>query len=363
MKSLPLALTICLFTLSTCKKDVVLVNDTGAVFYCQTAPIAPGLEIGEIYHSKNFAAFTDLAYYNDLWYATFRVGTSHANGVNGQIKILTSKDGVIWNVEKIFAISGFDLRDSKFVIDSLNNTLYLNFWGRKQMRWGQIIRQNYLVKYNGSSKSWGPVDEIKYDHSFGDFIFWRLTYFKGKMYSVAYHSPVLNNDNPYPDNNIYLFISNQTFTNYQIVGKIFLTGGPNETTVRFDEKDSMYLVVRTERTNSPIGISFPSDYKKVQWIKNPLSTVLASPNFLFYKDKMLITGRDSKEGTFKFFSYNIKSRVIEKKYTFPSGHETGYGGMSFNPSNENELWITYYSIVDTASSINLAKIDLLKFLN
>src|SRR6266545_1120396 len=82
-----------------CKKEVTLQNDTGAVFQYVTAQFAPGVEIGEIYSTKNFAAFTDLAYYDSSWYAVFRMGTAHNWGPNGQIKVLTSTDGHTWKVK------------------------------------------------------------------------------------------------------------------------------------------------------------------------------------------------------------------------------------------------------------------------
>lgn len=348
---------------TACKKDSALVRDVGTIFYYSTAQLDSAVEIGEIYHTQNFAAFTDLTFFNGSWYSVFRVGTAHTSGENGEIKILNSPDGLVWKVMDIISINKYDLRDPKLTIDSMNNNLYLSFFGIEPKKYGQILILNYLIQFNKASNSWGSIEEIQYDHvNNQQFVLWRLCYHKGNMYCAGYCVPLITDRIDKNNNNVCLFISDNSFSKYKSLGRLDLNGVASETTIRFNTNDSMYLLTRTETINSPLGISTPSSYKDRQWLKNPLFTVLASPNFLFYKNKLLITGRDSKERTFKFFAYNLETGTVEKTYTFPSGHETGYSGMSYNPLNKDEIWITYYSVENNASNIMLAKIDLLKFL-
>jgi hypothetical protein len=353
-----IALSLFLITfIQSCKKESALINDTGEIFNFTAVKIDPAIDIGDIYNSRNFAAFTDLSNYNGVWYATFRIGTAHAQGENGQIKVLTSIDGLEWKVMSNILINDFDLRDPKLTIDSLDNKLYLSFYGIN-VKHGRIESKDYITSLDNETNAWKPVQQIQYNSSNGDqYIFWRYTYHKGKMYCIAYHVPVGLDS----VKNLSLFVSDNNFLSYKLISNLNLTGTSSETTLRFTERDSMYIVARTETINSPVGTSLP-DYKNTTWINNPLSSILASPNFLFYENKLLITGRDSKEKTFKFFCYDPVLGTVQKVYTFPSGSETGYGGMSFNPHNSNELWITYYSIAGNTSSIKLAKIDLLKFL-
>jgi hypothetical protein len=350
-------LLACLFILSACKKESAIINDAGTIFNFASVKADSGINIGDIYESNNFAAFTDIAHFNGLWYTVFRVGTSHSGGEDGQIKILTSKDGLTWKVMGNIAVHSFDLRDPKLTIDSLNNNLYLSFFGRNVLKHG-VDRQNYITELDKTSNTWQPVKQIQYNKVNGNqFIFWRYTYHKGKMYCIAYCNP-LGVDSV---NNLYLFVSDNNFFSYKFLYRLNLAGTSSETTLRFTGNDSMYLIARTETINTPIGISIP-DYRNISWIKNPFFSVLASPDFLFYKNKMLITARDSRENTFKFFCYDINSNKVQKVYTFPSGYETGYGGMSFNPLNLDELWVSYYSVTNNSTSIKLAKINLLSFL-
>jgi hypothetical protein len=347
----------CLFVLYACKKESALINDDGVVYNLAIVKVDSGIDIGDIYKTKNFSAFTDIAYFNGLWYVVFRIGTSHSGGEDGQIKILTSADGEAWKVMDNIAVNSFDLRDPKLTIDSLNNNLYLSFFGRNVLKHGRVDAENYFTELDKSANNWQPLKQIQYNKINNDqFIFWRYTYHKGKMYCIAYSKSVADSAK-----SLALFVSDNNFFSYTFLGNLKLYGSPSETTLRFAENDSMYFIPRTETINSPIGVSLP-DYKNVNWINNPLYSVLASPDFLLYKNKLLITARDSKTQTFKFFCYNPTRKTVEKVYTFPSGYETGYGGMSFNPHNPDELWVTYYSATNDSTSIKLAKISLPKFL-
>ncbi|WP_217602695.1 hypothetical protein [Chitinophaga sp. GbtcB8] len=330
-----------------------IVNDIDSTFKYEPKQLTKGILLGEIYSTENFAAFTDIAYYNNNWYVVFRAGTAHADNQPGKIKILKSKDATTWKVEKIIATKNIDLRDPKLTIDTFHNDLYLNYFGRNIKDGG--VRVNYLVQYNKRT-AWNvqpasiDLDGVGQDR----FVLWRFTYSRNKMYCAGYRVPLSNSTT----NGIGLFESERTFKRFKSVGSVDLGGTPSEATIRFDAEHKMYFIIRTEDTNSPIGISTPPEYVKLKWIPDPLIMRLSSPNFLIYKNKLLITGRDGTTGIFKFLVFDLTTMKVQKIYTFPSGKETGYAGMSFNPDNADEMLISYYSIRDKESVIYLAKVDL-----
>lgn len=342
-----------------CSK-VVITNDEGSSFTYQPNEIAPGVQLGEIYDTYNFCAFTDIVFFQHAWYAIFRVGTEHIGGLNGQIKVLRSTDAITWKVDNIIKNDSLDLRDPKFVLDTLNNKLYINFFGINNTPTNPEYRvHNFLTAYS-SSDNQDYFNEITDDNINDErFAFWRYTYHKGKTYCAAFRIPILGG---YATDDVSLFDNNNDYRNYISLGKLDLGKSPNEATIRFDANDSMYFLIRREVANVALGKSGPSDYSKVKWIDDPLGIKLSSPNFLFYNGKMLICGRDQDKLTFRFFSYNLTTNKVEKDFTFPSGIETGYGGMSFNPFNKDELFISYYVITRKRSYIYLAKIDLKAFL-
>jgi hypothetical protein len=343
-----------------CTKEVIK-NDEGSVFTYQPTEITPGIQLGEVYSTNNFSAFTDIVHYENAWYIVFRVGTAHLGGLNGQIKILKSEYGINWTVEKIITNDSLDLRDPKFILDTVNDELYINFFGTKNLpvNLDKYSVKNFIVTYN-STNGYSDPQEITDDKTGTEnYAFWRYTYNKGKFYSAAYHIPILGG---YATNDICLFNNNNDYKSYIAKGTLKLGSSPNEATIRFDANDNMYFLIRREVAHVALGFSTPSDYTKVTWLEDPLKIPLSSPNFLFYNGKLLICGRDQEDLSFKFFSYNLSTNKIEKKFKFPSGYETGYGGMSFNPANKDELWISYYSITSKKSYIYLAKMDLKTFL-
>ncbi len=343
-----------------CRKDVIT-NDTGSDFVYQPKEIASGIELGEVYATNNFCAFTDIVYYDNAWYVIFRVGTQHIGGLNGEIKILKSIDQVTWTVQHIITNDSLDLRDPKFILDTLNNQLYIDFIGTTDLpgNTDKYRIHNLMVTFNSKDGYSNAFEATNDKNGIENYAFWRYTYHKGKIYSAAFHIPILGG---YTTDNICLFNNNNNYENYATTGKLKLGNSPNEATIRFDEKDNMYFLIRREVANVALGFSTPSDYSKVTWINDPLGIKLSSPNFIFYNGKLLICGRDQGALTFTFFSYNLATNKIEKQFTFPSGIETGYGGMSLNPANKDELFISYYVITHKQNYIYLAKMDLKTFL-
>jgi len=352
---------LCVVLFCSCKKDKdkaftdQIVNDIDSVFTYEPTKFAEGIKLGVIYKTTNFAAFTDIAYYHNSWYVVFRAGTSHAKGQAGKIKVLKSKDGVNWKVSHIIALPDVDLRDPKLTIDTLNDELYMSFFGLSNKQ-----RRNFLTEYNAGGSTWSSTETIDIE---GDpnsqHILWRLTYHKNRVYSAAYKPATSSSE---INNNIGLYESEPRFRRFKQIGRLDLAGDPNEATIRFDSANRMYFIIRTEASNSPIGISEPPFYHKVKWVPDAFIMRVSSPNFLFYKGKLLITGRDGKTGVFKLFSYDLKTMKVQKVYTLPSGKETGYAGMSFNPDNPDELFVSYYAILPNESVIYLAKVNMKIFL-
>ncbi|GGH80184.1 hypothetical protein HNQ91_004903 [Filimonas zeae] len=329
--------------------------DTTTYFYTPVS-IGKGVVAGSVYKTNEFAAFTDLTFFDKAWFIVYRVGSNHVGGTDGVIKILKSTDTKTWQVDKTIALNGLDLRDPKLEIDTYSNKLYLTFFSSEKT--GKKL--NYICEYKRAHQ-WTVPEQMSSETDKGlNFLLWRLTYYKNKMFSVGYRFPI-SNDSTYKGG-IELFESTKDFKQYKSLGNLEMAGVPTEATVRFDENSIMYCISRTEKKNSPMGIAYPP-YQKMRWIEEAFLTRISSPNFLLYKKHFLITGRDGRTGILKFISYDPKASKVEKVFSFPfAGKETGYAGMCFNPSNPNELLISYYSIEANGSSIFLARIDLSQFL-
>ncbi|QJB34108.1 hypothetical protein HF324_23440 [Chitinophaga oryzae] len=343
---------VILSILTGCKKEG-LKGEVGDVFKYTEFQIMPGVTLGSVYYTNKFNAFTDLAYFKGRWMVVFREGTQHEGGMPGRIKVLTSADAQNWKVEQTFALDSVDLRDPKLVIDSVNNTLSVTFFGIDLRPRSAIRIRNYYVEYSNPSTDIAEIVEEWPNKE--NYYLWRWTSESNENYCVGYRI------SRYEDTttNLILLAGNHRFGNRKIINHLNLRGQPTETTLRFGENKRMVMVVRSDEGAFHIGTA-EKPYTNFVWLPNNEFTRLASPNFLFYKSYLLITGRDLRDNKFRFFAYNQVSGKIEKEIEFPGGYEVGYGGMSFNPANKSEMWVSYYSIEHGGrkSNIYLAKINL-----
>jgi hypothetical protein len=132
--------------------------------------------------------------------------------------------------------------------------------------------------------------------------------------------------------------------------------GSSETAIRF-RNDSIYTLSRAKNLSL---ISKTSTDSLTSWENvTEIPIELGGPNFLFYKDKMILTGRDHKKGTMVLFSYNLNTRKTSSIITLPSQLETGYSGMHIEGET---LYLSYYSgITPGRYSINVSIVDLQVF--
>lgn len=339
-----------------CSKDKIgLTDDEGKTFQYSNTPLQPGITYGSIYFSSSFNAFTDLAYFNGKWIAVFREGTAHADNNPGRIKIVTSKDGNRWEVENVLSLDSVDLRDPKLMVDTLGKQMFITFFGRDFRPTTDRFFRNYVVGYTDSVKMENAKEILEDWPVAKDYVLWRWTVLNNQSYAMAYRLATYTDTTT----NLCLTIADAGFKKHVIHKKINLSGQPTETTLRFDKTKKMYLMVRIDGGSTRIGYSDPP-YNDFTWMLNGGIPRLASPNFIIRDSLLIITGRTNEDQKFRFYIYNKSTMNVIKQMEFPGGYEVGYGGMSMNPANKDELWISYYSIENGGlrTNIYLVKMNL-----
>jgi len=130
----------------------------------------------------------------------------------------------------------------------------------------------------------------------------------------------------------------------------FKLDGVSETTLRFGPDDEMIALIRP----GYIGHSKPP-YKK--WSFHKLKIKIGGPNFIRLPNGALwgssrLYGPKGKRTT-------VLARMTRTSYdpvlTLPSGGDTNYPGLVWNP-DDRLLWMSYYSSHEGKTSIYLAKI-------
>jgi len=329
----------------SCKRDEIQSPRISEVHEVQ-------FETTKIWDSASHNAFTDLIRYQEYFYATFREGTGHVpredNTGDGMIRIIRSKDGTDWESVALIREEYWDLRDPKLSITPDGRLMVLmggsDYFGLEMRR-----RVPHVSFSEDGKKFSGPIP-LKFDKRVSspwNWV-WRVTWHQNMGYGVTYQVV------PVGDSSLVYLLRTSDGINYEPVTQLKLDGLPNEATIRFDENDQMYIVIRRERKDQEGYIGYSkAPYK--DWTWNSLGMRLGGPDFLFVPDGTIMMGtriytdEEYYTGLFKVDS-DGNTREI---YRFPSGGDTSYPGMVW----ENDtLYVSYYSSHEGKTAIYLARL-------
>ena len=294
-------------------------------------------------------SFTDLTFFNNQFFLAYRESDKHAYGRNGIIKIYTSLNCKQWELLKEFSVDGTDLRDPKFAVNGNNLSIYLH---------GSVYKETLLVEFKDfisefSVIGWSNLKTVLLDNkkleiaklSGNESWPWRITWYKGLAYVFGYNT-----------NGIFDFYTSQDGMNFVNKGSYFKEIGsiPTEATIRIDHKGDFYSLVRR---GSGFANLLKSTNKGGTWkIIGEIPIVsLGGPNFLFYKNGLILSGRENASVVLSY--YDLSNNKYSKMETLESGGDCSYPGMVIK---DNYLWISYYSAHENkiGTSIYLSKVNL-----
>nr|WP_294925892.1 sialidase family protein [uncultured Flavobacterium sp.] len=295
-------------------------------------------------------AFTDLVFFENQWFLSYRESDKHGLGKDGVVKILNSADGLKWNLIKEFSIEGLDLRNASFTING--NKLMAYIHGSKYVNKELVAFRDYKSVY--SNEGWQNLENVILDKKIGytakiagnEAWPWKITWYKGKAYTFAYGL-----DNLF---DLYTSLDGLQFKNENLVENI--EGEPSETTLKVDNNGVFYALVRRNFSNGMIGKSTDLG-KSWEWFGEVPINNFGGPEFVFYKDGVLVSGRESHKLILGY--YNLKTNSYKKLMTIESSGDCSYPGMIIK---DGYLWMSYYSAHgnNTGTSIYFSKISLEK---
>jgi hypothetical protein len=327
---------------------VILLLLTSVSFSQEVDPQKAIISVERIWDRADHSAFTDLIRFTDRFYCAFREGSGHIPGINGSVRVISSRDGQNWSSVAHLIEKDVDLRDPKLSITPRGRIMVVMagcfYEGSK------FIRREPKVSFsNTSGRNFSKPRIIKIDEKISsdeDWL-WRVTWFKNTGYGVVYQA---NRD----ESKTHL-VKTTNAINYQHVVTFDLKGHPNETTIRFTPEGKMIALVRREGEDRKgfIGTSEPS---YVEWTWNQLNGHLGGPDFIRLSNGELLCGtRDYREeGKRKTILAKI---TIEGEFNpilaLPSGGDTSYPGLV---TYKDKLYVSYYSSHQEKTAIYLAKI-------
>ncbi|MES2694432.1 MAG: sialidase family protein [Verrucomicrobiota bacterium] len=311
------------------------------------------VEVKKIWDAGSHNAFTDLIWWQDQWWCTFREADGHVGG-DGAIRILASRDGVTWKSEAALTEKGVDLRDPKFSVTP-KGQLMLNCGG--SIYEGKTLKgRRSRVMFSADGRSWSAPQKILKE---GEWC-WRVTWHEGTAYSAVYRS-VGSSQTPGPEWGLVLYRSKDGVT-WDLMKEMEVKRRPNETTLRFEPNGEMIALVRREAEDT-MGYIGRAKAPYTEWTWQTSNHRFGGQNFIKAPDGRWIVGtRDysnAKKGTFvgaKTILAELESsgglRVLA---TFPSGGDTSYPGMVWR---DGQLAFAYYSSHEGKSAIYFARVKL-----
>lgn len=299
-------------------------------------------------------AFTDLVFFDNKWFISYRESDRHALGRDGIVKILSSADGVTWNLVKEFQEDNLDLRDAMFTINGDKLMAYVH--GSRYEGTNLVLFKDFKTDYI-KGEGWSDLNTVLLDKrkGYADRIEgnqawpWKVTWYKEKAYSFAYGKDSFFD--------FYTSSNGVKFQNMFFDQNIL--GVPTEATLEIDDQGVFYVLSRRDQGTAIIGKSIDLG-ATFEWFGEIPIQNFGGPDFVFYGGGLLVSGRESNKVVLGY--YNLETNQYKKLLTLKSGGDCSYAGMVIK---NNILWMSYYSGHENKSgtSIYLSQIDLntLKF--
>lgn len=318
-------------------------------FYLTSQNIIEPVLIQKIWNNGDHNAFTDLILYKGKFYCSFREGSGHVPGkedVDGTVRILMSENGHRWQSVALLNTEGYDLRDPKLSVTPDNRLMVII--GGSDYDQNTLNGRQPHVSFSEDGMNFSNPQPVVIDPAIDsgyDWI-WRVTWHNGVGYAIDYQ---------YDGTNRVYVVKTTDGIHYEKVSELFVSGRPNEATIRFLPSGEMFIYLRREEHGKE-GLLLKSDfpYQEYTWVN--MDHRLGGPNFIFVPntDKLILGTRlyyegGAKTGLFLSDYYGEHKLLIE----FPSGGDTSYPGLLWK---DGFLWVSYYSSHEGKTSIYLAKI-------
>ncbi len=294
------------------------------------------VSVEKIWDRAPHQAFTDLARFDNRWFATFREADGHVRG-DGRLRIIVSTDGERWESAALLEEDGIDLRDPK-LSETPDGRLMITAGG-STYRGGELVNRRPRVFFSPDGKQWSGPHPILQD---GEWL-WRTTWQAGRAWGVSYRR-----------DGCALWSSADgldwsKITDWEIPGC-------TEVTVRFTPDGEMWAMVRRDRSgDGDFGWIGTARAPYSEWKWNTAKERFGGPDFERLPDGTWIAGSRQYGEESKTVVARLTRDSYEPLITLPSGGDTSYPGLVYH---DGMVWFSYYSSHEGKTNIYLAKIRL-----
>jgi hypothetical protein len=314
--------------------------------------------VSKIWAEAPHNAFTDLIRFKNAFYCSFREGSAHTPGTDGKVRILRSANGKRWESVALLESEGIDLRDPKLSVTPDGRLMVIiggSYYKQRKLT-GRLPHVSFSDAAGLHFSQPAPVTFGSGIPATGNWI-WRVTWHNGTGYALDYQIGPEERRGP----TAFFLLKTQDGKQYEQVAQLHIDGFPNESTIRFDDQNRMYMLIRRElKDKMGILATAVAPYDKQE--QYPLPVRLGGPNFVLRGDSTLILGSRLYEGGSDKTSTGIMisdtKGHIRKTVRLPSAGDNSYPGMLIY---KKHLWVSYYSTNrDSVTAVYITRIPLKK---
>jgi hypothetical protein len=345
--SCPAILLLALFSILTAPADES--HETDAQQYV--------VSIERIWDRPGHSAFTDVLAFGDYLYCTFREGSGHvpgADGVNGLIRVIRSRDRQNWESVALLEERHVDLRDPKISITP-DGRLMINM-GASYYHGKERLKIESRVAFSETDgTTFSAPQKIVFPEAMitgGDWL-WRVTWRDGVAWACVQQGPTGSS----PERALRLVKSTDGI-HYEEVAKLAIDA-PTETTLRFMPDGTMIAMSRCEG-KQPIGRIGTAKAPYKDWTWTDSNRRLGGPDFVQLPDGAWLAGSrkyDPKGAQTALWWFDPEKAEFADLLVLPSGGDNSYPGFQID-RQRGLVYCSYYSSHEGKAAIYLVTLRL-----
>jgi len=286
-------------------------------------------------------AFTDLCFWRDTYWLTFRRGSAHVSP-DGGVVVMRSVDLKRWHKIAYVKTVGDD-RDPKFCLAGDRLHVYFGTWLPRPENWpdkrfGPLVTH---VCFTEDGAHW-PDPVPAYEQNYW---LWRVRYHDGTFYSPAYGW-----DDPREKNRSFLdLLTSQDGIKWKKVCRIAgVEDQPDEADLFFQPDGELWCIARSTRSPDH-SLFYSSKWPYQKWERVDLKVTIHCPVFCESDGRLYVAGRRRIDAPWKpqltpagnTGIFIAEKGKVEPLLALPSDGDAAYPGLiSREPG---KLIISYYS--------------------
>jgi len=323
---------------------LVMILLCGVVLSCCTSPDSRKIDITitKIWDKVPHNAYTDLIKFNGTYYCSYSEefsSSGYTTEASGSIGIIRSKTGKKWERVALIQKEGINLCNPRLSITPdrqimiiMDGAVYslVSFSNKK----GDVFSDPEIVNIDTTIIS-------------GQKLLWKVTWFRGTGYALLYKSDSKNDK--------LSLLKTIDGKNFEKITKIEVDGLLNESTLRFDQKGTMYALISQDDVakNGTLGMS---DWPYIDWSYTKINNIPNRFNFTIVNKSIVVVapGLSMPELHTGILVIN-KNRALEEIIKLPLGKDACFPGILTEQAN---FLVSCCSAHEGKSAIYMVKVPI-----